>query len=370
MTKEELEKYAHENRKRLDAQEVKIGDVVKVLRGQFAGETGVIVGIIVCGRDYADPYYEVDMDCEVPDKYKCRKNTLAPNNVIGGLSAYEFEVIGNRAPMQSTEEIKVGDKVRVNKDAPRIYTPDWVDEMFNLVLKVTKVEDGNAMVVFAERTSYKTVLTVIPTKYLIKVEDEAKEPKFNVGDKVVVHYSTGDKIGLIQEVLYDGCYDVDYGGGCTGHHIIESRLVSYTEPTAPTIKVGSEEWVDKQVWNCKLKQHGVIKRIANGCAEVFTQYGEHKVWSLVDLFDEYDEPFGKWKSVQPTEQTEAEKKPNIGSIKIPVEVDLTDSYWDTYTADLAKEIALKVANKYSDPKEAAGYAVSVAKSVVENLKKK
>ena len=72
--------------------------------------------------------------------------------------------------------------------------------------------------------------------------------------------------------------------------------------------------------------------------------------------------------VQPKEQ--AEKKPNIGSITIPVEVDLTDSYWDTYTADLAHDLALKVANKYSDPKEAADYAVSVAKAVVENLKKK
>lgn len=74
--------------------------------------------------------------------------------------------------------------------------------------------------------------------------------------------------------------------------------------------------------------------------------------------------------VEPTEQTEAEKKPNVGSIKIPVEVDLSDSYWDAYTANLAKEVALKVANKYNGPKEAAEYAVSVAKAVVEGLKRK
>lgn len=53
-----------------------------------------------------------------------------------------------------------------------------------------------------------------------------------------------------------------------------------------------------------------------------------------------------------------------------MEVDLTDSYWDAYTADLAKEVALKVANKFNDPKEAAEYAVSVAKAVVEGLKRK
>lgn len=66
---------------------------------------------------------------------------------------------------------------------------------------------------------------------------------------------------------------------------------------------------------------------------------------------------------------EAEKKPNVGSIKIPVEVDLSDSYWDAYAADLAKEVALKVANKFNDPKEVAEYAVSVAKAVVEGLKR-
>lgn len=55
-----------------------------------------------------------------------------------------------------------------------------------------------------------------------------------------------------------------------------------------------------------------------------------------------------------------------------MEVDLTDSYWDAYTADLAKEVALKVANKKMDnhPEEIGAYAVSVAKAVVEELKRK
>ena len=100
MTKEELEKYARENRKRLEAQEVKLGDVVEVLVGQFAGEIGVIVGIIACGNDYADPYYEIDMSRKVPDKYKCRKSSLMPN-VVGGFNACEFITAG----------IKIGDRV-------------------------------------------------------------------------------------------------------------------------------------------------------------------------------------------------------------------------------------------------------------------
>lgn len=74
--------------------------------------------------------------------------------------------------------------------------------------------------------------------------------------------------------------------------------------------------------------------------------------------------------IEPTEQTEAEKKPNVGSIKIPVEVELSDSYWGAYAADLAKEVAVKIANKYNDPEQAAEYAVSVAKAVAEGLKRK
>lgn len=275
MTKEELEKYARENRKRLDEQEVKLGDVIKVLVGQFAGETGVIVSISACRNDYTDPYYEADMNCEVPDKYKCRKTLISPNNVIGGLSATDFEVIGNRAPKQPTMEIKQGDKVRVSKDAPKIYTPDWVDAMFDLVLKVTEVEDGNAMVEFAKRTQYRTVLTAIPTKYLVKVDAEAKEARFKVGDRVR---------------------------------------------------------------NIESNECGIVHNINNGVVEVGVPYIKpRRYWDtkIVEL-------------IEPTEQTEAEKKPNH-TIKIPVEVDLSDSYWDAYAADLAKDVALKVANKYNDP---------------------
>lgn len=99
MTKEELERYAVDNRARLESQSVMMGDVVKILRGELAGENGVVVGIIALDKnDYTDPYFEVEMNCEVPDKYKCRKDTLNPRNIVGGLTACDFEVIGNRAP--------------------------------------------------------------------------------------------------------------------------------------------------------------------------------------------------------------------------------------------------------------------------------
>lgn len=61
---------------------------------------------------------------------------------------------------------------------------------------------------------------------------------------------------------------------------------------------------------------------------------------------------------------------DFGAIKIPVEVDIQGGYWEAYSADLAKEIALKVANRYNNPTEAAEYAIQVANAVVEGLKKK
>lgn len=65
---------------------------------------------------------------------------------------------------------------------------------------------------------------------------------------------------------------------------------------------------------------------------------------------------------------EAKVKSN-NTIAIPVDADLTDGFWQAYAADLAKEIAVKIAIPAFDAKDTANYAVSVAKLVVENLKK-
>ena len=250
-------------------------------------------------------------------------------------------------------EIKVGDKVRVSKDAPKIITdPIFSAHLYSDMEAIAVVDDYVYVKPLNKDRDWACFRYSIPTKYLTKVDAEAKEPKFNVGDKVVVHYSTGDKIGRIQEVLYDGCYDVDYGGGCTGHHIIESRLYPYSEPAAPTIKVGDfvrvlenlhEPFcldVERHLEITNIPPHAVsqkewkvisveMRRDCAGC--IYTLKHD-------DSFI-YNIPEDCVELVQPKEQTE--KKPNIGSIKIPVEVDLTDSYWDTYTADLAHDIAVK-----------------------------
>lgn len=73
-------------------------------------------------------------------------------------------------------KIKVGDKVRVSKDAPRIYTQNCLNlSLHNTDFEVANIEDGCANI--QNKDGILTIAYVIPTKYLIKVEDEVKEPK-------------------------------------------------------------------------------------------------------------------------------------------------------------------------------------------------
>lgn len=276
-------------------------------------------------------------------------------------------------------EIKVGDKVRVSKDAPEMYF--FGCNYDNAVCKVMLVDRDNAVITQVKNGSF-----AIPTKYLIKVEDGAKEPKFKVGDKVKDISSPHDsgiyKVDDIKKSSDGFLYHIQ---GLIGKsNVKESDLERYTEPTAPTIKVGD-------MVRCKsplrLKNStdddfiGTVTDAENGWFIVHMNNGAvFQTCNAADL-----------ELVQPKEQTEAEETnpDNLKKIaeewannvsnaieeygdamcKIYVEAH-NEAYWDAYAADLAKEIALKVANKYSDPAEAADYAVSVAKAVVENLKNK
>lgn len=223
-----------------------------------------------------------------------------------------------------SNEIKVGDKVRVRKDAPRIYTQNCLNlSVHNIDFEVSNIEDGCANI--KNEDGILTIAYVIPTKYLVKVDAEAKEAKIKLGDMVRIK-------GNLHEPF---CLDADL-------HLEITNI--------PPHAVSQKEW----------KVIKVVNR--RDCAgHIYTL--EHD-----DSFI-YNIPEDCVELVEPTEQTEVEK-PNIGSIKIPVKVDLDDTFWDAYTADLAKEIALKVANKFNTPLEVAEYAVSVAKTVMEGLKRK
>ncbi len=80
-------------------------------------------------------------------------------------------------------DIKVGDKVRVREDVPRVYR-DWDDINWAKVESYVADMDGDAATIKYEERDYFNSdwkYLPIPLKYLIKVKDEAKKPKFKVG---------------------------------------------------------------------------------------------------------------------------------------------------------------------------------------------
>ena len=200
-------------------------------------------------------------------------------------------------------EIKVGDKVRVREDAPKIFLLGW----YGFIGNVVDIEDSYAKIECNDCT------LVIPTKYLVKVDAEAKEAKFKVGQLAMFKGRRVEIIGysdhspqMYRVFVLTENYHADAK---------ESDLEPYTEPTEQT---EAEKSFEDQ-----------LRDVLNGVEH--QDYGHPIQTAMINL-------------------------------------DIND--WDAYTADLAKEVALKVANKYNAPEQAAEYAVSVAKSVVENLKKK
>lgn len=275
-----------------------------VLVGHFAGEKGVIVGMIACDKsDYADPYYEIEMECDVPEEFRVRKTIIGQSRVIGGVERRHLKVIGNRAPKQPSMEIKQGDKVRVSEDAPRVYLSS-VNNLFRYhECKVEEVDGDSAIIRHTDIGIDRWL--AIPIKYLIKVDAEAKEVKLKVGDWV--------KIGETPNPRLNG-------------------------------RVGTISQIDKEGYEISFNDG------------FFTVVSEEDL-TLAD---------------EPTEQTETKHTKTKGdTLTFPIAFDLTDSYWDAYAADLAREIAVKSMEKSygCDPERIADYAVSVAKAVVEGLKR-
>lgn len=201
-----------------------------------------------------------------------------------------------------SEEIKVGDKVRVSEDAPRIYTDGWRFDWRNSDSLVGIVEEDDAVI--SPDDSGEEAL-VIPCKYLVKVDTDAKEPS---------------------RIFYG-----DYA------------------------KVASQSLEE-----LKIKAHPEWFPI--------TEHTEHT---------EHTEAEEDARIRQKEAELEAFRKSELDRVLCPekshtyeVTVDNVAMDWQRYEAALAKEVALKVANKYTDPKEAAEYAVSVAQAVAEGLKRK
>lgn len=218
-----------------------------------------------------------------------------------------------------SNEIKVGDKVRIANDTLNGYRRGFNYHLMTQESEVVWLDDDGFMAAILPLcVNDKELWFQIPTKYLVKVDAEAKEAKYKKGDRV----------------KFKNIYELQ------------------------KVKDKSFRWMLVMF----ASKEATITAVEDG--DFYRVDIDPSIGGINDDMIEC--------KVEPTEQTEAQKKPNVGSIKIPVEVDLTDSFWDAYTADLAKEIALKVANKKMDnhPEEIGAYAVSVAKAVVEGLKRK
>lgn len=214
-------------------------------------------------------------------------------------------------------EIKQGDKVRVSKDAPKEFERFKGDEMNYEVVRI----NSSTIIIQHKLAGLYGFTLAIPCKYLVKVDAEAKEAKFKKGDKVKYVGKEhpeywGEVFTVDGEIFYNDYYkDMQIDSvRCEKYNLCNvslSDLVLYTEPTEQTEAEKTDSDVPFSIFRDELLSNPKIVNLHNGMG-----------------------------------------------------------YWLCYEANLAKEVALKVANKYNAPHEAAKYAVSVAKAVVEGLKRK
>lgn len=196
-------------------------------------------------------------------------------------------------------EIKVGDKVRVREDAPRVYLRGWGKAVEYNVYAV----DGDAAII-----TYGHQEFAIPTKYLVKVEEEAKEPKFKVGDKVVCPF--------IKKVF---------------------TVLGYDDKMPYMVMVGNGRYIDERN------------------LEPYTEYAED------EIIRQREAELNEFVKEELDRVHHPEKYATY-----EVTIDNVAMDWEKYTADLAKEIAIVYAKQKRDVR----MAVRAAKSVVEELKKK
>ncbi len=185
-------------------------------------------------------------------------------------------------------EIKVGDKVRVREDAPRIYTQNCLNlSLHNTDFEVTNIDDGCANI--QSKDCILTIAYVIPTKYLTKVDAEA------------------DANEKLQE---------EYARFMSGH-----------------TRISLADRIEREHIQTRMR-----------------------VLSQEDFLKDFD----------PWEHKITPERPTY-----EVTVDNVTINWQRYEADLTKEVAVKLSKPNENkPDYVAEYAVSVAKAVVENLKKK
>lgn len=237
-------------------------------------------------------------------------------------------------------EIKQGDTVRVSKDTPKMYLRGF-DHIFTGVESVvSEVEDDNAVIIF--NTDHINSQTTIPTKYLIKVDAEAKEAKYKVGDKVRVKGS----------VLLEG-------------GVFSIIGADYNEKFGWRYELNIHEWypeIDLDLYTKPAEQTEAEIDVNEELQEIFTPFSladrieRNHILHRMRVFSQDDFV----KEINPAEHEVITKPHYVPKIMFNTE------FWVKYEADLAKELAISYAKRGKNPLD----AVAAAKEIVKRLKQK
>lgn len=192
--------------------EIKLGDIVVFKTGNRAFE---VIGKYILSDDRL---WRVDAitenDPPTPDRN--RKYRLVavdcPNVMLDEIPEIYVESYSEKLERELEEqrkealkmkrnEIKLGDKIRVSKDIPQFYLEYNSYRMFEIEHRVVDVnmEDGFALL----DSIPPKFTTILPTKYLVKVDAEAKEAKIDVGDEIRIKVGSLTLQGVLLMVSGD-----------------------------------------------------------------------------------------------------------------------------------------------------------------------
>lgn len=215
-----------------------------------------------------------------------------------------------------SNEIKQGDKVRVSKDVPELYTMYGATDWEAVESTVDKIDGDAAFIKYFNEDIDEFTYLVVPTKYLVKVDAEAKEAKYHEGEKVRYNgyvYEVEGLVGKDRYALKGLNFDL--------HEDMIAPYEPYTEPTEQTEKTDTDNFKkEAEEW-------------ANEVSNAIKEFGDAACKIIIDAHNE--------------------------------------AYWDAYTADLAKElVTILVRTRSNDLNKVAKMSVDIAKAVVEGLKRK
>lgn len=248
-------------------------------------------------------------------------------------------------------EIKQGDKVKVSEDAPKMCA-DFKNLTFRG--KECEVRDTEKDVALIEIKGNGTdrYQVVIPTKYLVKVDAEAKEPRFKKGDKVRyignIQEHKGEMFVIDGDIFFNDYYKqwqassikttpTEVWGIC---NVPLSDLEPDTKPTEQT-----EAHTDA---NEKLQEE-YMRFMKNMCEVHDTRIRQIEA-----------EP-DKFRKAELDRMLHPEKYYTYEET-----IDNAAMNWQRYEADLAKELAIAYAKRGENPLDAA----AAAKEITKRLKQK